>query len=234
MAAPALGATLSVIAPETATIGVAAGIGIEGSTERAGQVYTFVEQGGADCENTVGAQRAHPGITELPSAYPAPGAFSTTLTYTPPVVAAYRVCSYLLFLEDAEDTAIPRSIATGSFTPGEPVLVEPGGGELPPPPTLSGPTRQRLGRSIFLFASCTQACSLSSNARSGRVRFRGKKLSLPARAKRKLVLNIPAAARRSMLKQLELGRKVNVKVTVTAQYPGGDAISAVRTIRLRP
>ena len=232
-AAPALGASLTIAVPDTATVGTAAAIGIEGSTERAGQVYTFVEQGSGECENTVGAQRTHPGGTELPAAFPPPGAFSTTLTYTPPVVASYRVCSYLLFVEDDEATALPRVMAAGLFTPGEPVLVEPPGSELPDPPSLSGPSRQRLGNGkVFLYATCPQACSLTSNARSGRARFRGRKVSLPARTRRKLTIRIPKATAKAMRRQLSLGRKVSVKVVVTALYPGGDAISARKTIGL--
>jgi hypothetical protein len=233
LAAGASAATMTITVPEDPVLAQPVNWRVEGTTERPSTLFSFVEKDGVDCENNVPKQRARPGVYSLPANFPSAGAFSQAQTFTPPELAPYRVCSYLYYIEDDEETAIPRFIATMTFTPGEGSAVLPGGSELPVPPTLSGAPRQRIGKKkVVVLASCETACRLVSSGRSGRIRVRAKTVSAPAGKQVKLVFKLPAVTVKSMKRTLASGKKVNFKVVCTATFGTGDAVTARRTVRI--
>jgi hypothetical protein len=232
-AGSASAATMTVSPPEEATVGTAVTWRVEGTTESSSTLLSYVEKDGIDCESSAPRQKARPGVSELPTHFPAPGAFSLTQSFTPPEITQYRVCSYLYFIADDEATAIPRFIATMVFTPGEPAGMIPGGSLLPVPPRLSGPPRQRIGtKRVLILASCEEDCRLVSSGRSGRVRVRAKTVSAPAGRQVRLIFKLPATTVASMKRQLEAGRKINFKAVVTARFGSGDSVTARRTVRI--
>ena len=232
-AGSASAATMTVSPPDEATVGTAVSWTVEGTTESSSTLMSYVEKDGIDCENSAPSQKARPGAYELPTQFPAAGAFSVSQSFTPPEISQYRVCSYLYFIADDEASAIPRFIATMVFTPGEPVGVIPGGSLLPVPPRLSGPPRQRIAtRRVLILASCEEACRLVASGRSGRVRVRAKTVSAAAGRQVRLVFKLPATTVASMKRRLEAGRKISFKAVVTARFGSGDSVTARRTVRM--
>lgn len=106
---------------------------------------------------------------------------------------------------------------------------------------LAGAHRQRLSRALHVFARCDEACSLRA---SGALRFGGARASIAkpivtrrtaaAGQRLKLAVRLRGQTLRRAKRALSLGRKVTVKVTVSARDASGNTARRSFGVKLRP
>jgi hypothetical protein len=146
-----------------------------------------------------------------------------------------------LGLTSDELAAAARALRLDTRVPVPPPGGNGGGGGTPTdrkPPTerLSGKSTQKLGKTVAVTVSCSEACTATATGTlsAGKV-YRLAKSSRPLRAHHKLTLKLKLSARlrTAVRRALARHRKVRVKVKVVVKDAHGNRTSKTRTIRLK-
>jgi glucose/arabinose dehydrogenase len=108
--------------------------------------------------------------------------------------------------------------------------------------SLTGARRQRLRRTLRVFATCDEACSLRATAALELSAAKGSASAQPivttgsgaAGARARLQLKLPRADFKRAKRAQSRGRKVAARVTVTATDPSGNSSQKTLRVRLSP
>lgn len=124
----AYGATLSVSSPQQAQVDQVVTVTTAGSTEQSSAVWTYYERGGVNCAATQGDHSARVNTRNIDLRFPDAGSFTFNGQFQPFEAGSYRLCAYLYYLGDNEDTDVPRAVASAVVEIAPP----------PPPPDRDG------------------------------------------------------------------------------------------------
>jgi hypothetical protein len=116
LAGSASAASLSVSAPPNAYVGDVITVTTSGSTEQHSSVWTYYDLSGTDCAVTLGDERARVNVGNVDLRFPDAGSFTLLSQFQPGQAAVYRLCGYLYYSGDNDDTTAPRAAATTTVT----------------------------------------------------------------------------------------------------------------------